>query len=96
LLDDAPGFDDFVREKVDSNLTFLMRRNFLNESLRLDALWIYHVNDGDNLFRVSASYDVTSSLVAEAYVDVFTGDADQLFGQFDQNDRLGFKIQYGF
>jgi hypothetical protein len=55
LLDDAPGFDDFVREKVDSNLTFLMRRNFLNESLRFDALWIYRVND-----------------------------------------RLGFKIQYGF
>ena len=38
LLDDAPGFDDFVKEKVDSNLTFPMRRNFLNESLRFDAL----------------------------------------------------------
>ena len=38
LLDDAPGCEDFVKEKVDSNLTFPMRRNFLNESLRFDAL----------------------------------------------------------
>lgn len=96
LLDDAQGPDEFVRDKVDTNLTFLMRRNFLNESLRFDALWIYHTNDNDNLFRISASYDLTSSFVIEAYADVFTGDADQLFGQFDQNDRLGFKLQYGF
>lgn len=92
LLDD----DDFVRDDTDTHLTLLARRYFMNESLLIKILWIYHQNEGDNLFRLSTTYDVTSELQLEAYVDMFSGNDDKLFGQFDDQDRYGLRLSYGF
>lgn len=92
LLDD----DDYARDRTDTSLTFLLRRYFLNESLYLELLGIYHRNDGDNLIRLSVDYELTSNTTVGAFADVFNGEPNELFGQFDQQDRFGLKIKVGF
>ena len=92
LLDNA----DYVRPKTDTNLTFLLRRNFMNESLNTELLWIYHENDGDNLLRFSFDYELTSNISVGAYADFFSGEPDELFGQFRHRDRVGIRLSVGF
>ncbi|TDI72911.1 MAG: hypothetical protein E2O82_07255 [Betaproteobacteria bacterium] len=91
LLDDG----DYRRDRVDTNLTLLVRRQFLNASLNLQLLGIHHQNEKDNLLRLSADYDLTSNLTVGFFGDIFSGKADTLFGQFDRQDRLGVKISLG-
>jgi len=92
LLDDG----DYARDRTETSLTFLLRRYFLNESLNLELLGIYHRNDGDNLIRLSVDYELTSNTTVGAFADVFNGEPNELFGQFDQQDRFGLKIKVGF
>jgi len=92
LLDDA----DYTRDDTETNLTFLLRRNFLNESLLLELLWIYHENEGDNLLRLKSRYELTSNIDVMFYADFFSGERDELYGQFDRRDQLGLRFTVGF
>ena len=92
LLDDA----DYTRDEVETNLTLLLRRNFLNESLLFELLWIYHQNEGDNLLRLKSRYELTSNIEVALYADFFTGERDELYGQFDRRDQLGLRFKLGF
>ncbi len=91
LLDEAR----YTRDKTDTNITLLLRRNFLNESLSTQILWLYHLNKHDNLLRIGATYELTSTLQISVYGDIFSGGADELFGQFGSRDQIGFKLQLG-
>lgn len=84
------------RDSVDTNVTLLVRHALLNESVQLEALWIHHVNDSDNLVRFSAAWEVATNWELSFYADVFTGEPAELFGQFDDRDRLGMKLTFGF
>ena len=53
LLDDG----NYSRDDTETNFTFLLRRNFLNESLLFELLWIYHENEGDNLMRLKSQFE---------------------------------------
>lgn len=87
---------DFVRDAVDTNITLLTRRSFLNESINMEMLWIYHLNNDDYLVRLSTNYELTTDLSVTLYADFFEGEANELFGQFDEKDQLGIKFSYGF
>lgn len=92
LLDDG----DYVRDRTDTNVSVLVRRYFLNESLKLEFLGIHHQNDGDRLVRLSADYELTSNTTLGFFSDTFDGDSSELYGQFDDEDRIGFRITVGF
>ena len=87
--------DDFLRDKIDTTLTLLARRTFLNESLLTEALWIYHLNDRDHLLRLKADYQWSTNITVGFFADMFSGKEDQLFGQFDQKDQIGLRIEFG-
>ncbi len=87
---------DVFRDTADTTLTLLARRNFMNESLQLEGLWIYHANEYDHLLRLSATYELSSEVELEVYGDWFSGEPDELFGQFNEQDRIGFRLSYGF
>ena len=91
LLDDG----DYVRDRTDTTLTLLLRRSFMNEVLKLELLAIHHQNEGDNLFRLSADYEMTSNTSIGVFGDFFDGEPNELFGQFNHMDRIGFKITVG-
>lgn len=90
LVDDEPGI---LRDRLDTNLSFLARRTFQNERLVAQAIWLHNLNDNDGLLRPQLRYELMGGLWAWVGADWFYGTRDGLFGEFDQRDRvvLGFE-----
>lgn len=92
LLKSANGM---VRDTLDTTTTFLLRRHFLNETLETEVLWLHNVNQGDGLIRPKISYELRDNLKIWTGFDLFYGDRNGLFGQFDRNDRLVIGMEIG-
>jgi len=92
VLDDQDGL---VRDKVDTTLTFLARRDFMNDTLVAEVLWLYNTDNNDGLARPKVSYEWQDNIKVWLGVDVFYGDEKGLFGQFDANDRIVFGMEWG-
>ena len=74
----------------------MIRRHFLNETLEAEALWLRNVNEGDGLVRPKVSYELRDNMKVWLGFDLFYGNRNGLFGQFDQNDRLVTGMEIGF
>lgn len=86
----------FTRPELDTSVTFLVRREFLNDTLTTEVLWIANTNDGDGLVRPKVSYDLEDNISIWAGLDIFYGDRDGLFGQFKDKDRFLLGVELGF
>ena len=75
-------------EPTETRLTWLVRRTFMNERLEAELQWLHDLDLDDGLARAEIRYDWTDTLGVELGIDVFYGDRDGLFGQFDSRDRL--------
>lgn len=91
---DAP--DGLVRDALDTNLTFLTRRDYLNDTLQAEMLWLINTNDGDGLIRPKLTYEWQDNLKTWVGADIFYGERDGLFGQFRDNDRIVIGVELGF
>ena len=92
LLNDRAGL---FRNDLDTSLTFLARRDFLNERLRVEAIWIHNLNDADGVLRPKVSYELRDGLTVWTGLDVFYGRSRGLFGQFDHSDRWVVGMEWG-
>ena len=92
LLNPADGI---VRDTLDTTITILLRRHFLNETLETEMLWLQGVNQGDGLIRPKISYELRDNLKIWTGFDLFYGNRNGLFGQFDRNDRLVIGMELG-
>jgi len=86
----------FYRDKMDYNLTFLLRRHFLNETLVVEATWVHNMNMGDGLFRPKVSYDLADDLKVWIGYDLFYGHPDGVSGEFQENDRVVSGLRLNF
>lgn len=93
LLSDPAGL---LRDRVDTTLTFLVRRELWNQRLRLEGIWIHGWNDADGLLRPKVSYQLANALWAWVGFDVFYGRSEGVFGEFDGRDRFVMGMQWGF
>ncbi len=93
VIDDASGL---LRDQIETNITLLLRREFLNDSLIVETMWLQGLNRGDGLLRPRISYELNDSTTVWLGLDVFYGSRDGLFGQFDGNDRVVVGIEWGF
>lgn len=93
LIDDAPGS---VRDQVDTTASLLVEQEFRNDTIKASALLLQSINNGDGLLQAGLSYQWRSNVILELGADVFYGDSDGLFGQFDAADRVTFGIEIGF
>lgn len=93
LINDA---DKSTREKLDTTLTGLVRRNFMYDTLVAEVLLIANTNNGDGIIRPKVSYEWQDNIKTWLGADIFYGDSDGVFGQFDRNDRvvLGMEISF--
>ena len=87
---------ELIRDPIDTDMSFLARRSFLNETLMVETLWIQDVNRGDGMLRPKLSYDLSDGIKVWAGVDVFYGTRNGLFGQFGENDRVLIGVEWGF
>ncbi len=92
LLNNRAGL---YRDTLDTNLTLLARREFMNERLRVEAIWIHNLNDADGILRPKVSYELRTGLTVWTGIDVFYGRSRGLFGQFDRSDRWVVGVEWG-
>lgn len=87
--------DDIIRERRRMQHTFLLRRSLLNETLEIELFTLYSDEDQDGQVRSKMSYLVNDEVRIWAGVDIFYGDADGQFGQFNDTDRLVLGVEFG-
>jgi len=85
-----------TRPNTDTNVSLLIRREFLNDSLEIELLWLHNLNDEDGLARPKLTYEWQDDLKTWIGVDIFYGDNNGLFGQFDETDRMHLGMEMAF
>lgn len=93
LLTEPKGI---VRDRLETYGTFLVQRRWRQDRLLLQVFWIESLDSIEGLVRPKISYEVNDHLSIFGGVDVFYGDGDALFGQYDRNDRITFGMQWSF
>ena len=86
LTHDDPGL---LRDRAETNLSALFQREFRNDTVTAETIWVHNFDRGDGFVRPKVSYELRNN------VDVFHGSGNGLFGQFDRNDRLVLGIEWG-
>lgn len=85
-----------VRDRSENTLSFLFQRNFASETWKLELLVLHSLNTHDGLIRPKLTTTVLSNLDVWLSADIFHGNPDGLFGQFDKADRISIGFQLGF
>ena len=85
-----------IRDKTEHTVSLLAEQTYLNETWTLRLQGIYSVNRGDYLIRPKLSHLLYSQLELWVGADLFAGDNQGLYGQFDEQDRVYFGFELGF
>lgn len=93
ILGSAPGI---LRDRLETTFTFLARRSFRHDRVRLEGIWLHDLNEGDGLLRPRVVVEVRDGVEAWLGADVFYGNADGVFGEFDAADRVVMGMRWGF
>lgn len=56
---------------------------------------IYNEEDADNLLRLRARFEPSSSAFVTFFADLFNGAKSEQFGLFDYSEQLGVTFSYG-
>jgi hypothetical protein len=93
-IKNAPS--DIALPASDTTFTFLARRNFMNETLSTEVLLIHNKEDSDGMLRPKLDYRLNDDLTVTLSLDIFYGNTQGLYGQFDRNDRAGLEFEFSF
>jgi len=94
IVIDAPR--EITRPDVDTTMTLLVQKEFLNDTLKLEMLTLHNLNDSDGLLRPKVTYEWQDDLKVWLGLDIFYGDRQGLFGEFSKNDRIIVGLEIGF
>jgi len=86
--------ESLFRNRVDTRLSLLMERMFMNDRLELEMLAVGRINDG--FVRPKLTYQWKSNINVWLGFDGFWGDREDLIGQFDRQDRIVTGLEIGF
>lgn len=77
-------------------ITLLIRHEAMNNTLMLDALSIYDLDNEDSLIQLEAEYTASTNVVLRVGADLFFGDRSGTFGRFREESRLvtGFTLSF--
>lgn len=87
--------DGLLRDRLEANVTLLVRREFRHDALVAEAIWIQNVNRGDGLLRPKLKLEVRDELWVWVGVDWFYGTRQGVFGEFDRRDRAVVGVEWG-
>ena len=88
--------DKTNRDKLDTILTGLIRRNFMYDTLVAEVLVMANTNNGDGIIRPKISYEWQDNIKTWLAADYFYGDNEGVFGQYDNNDRVVVGMEVSF
>jgi len=84
-----------ARCKAEHFGTFLLSRNFNNETLTANFIVVQNFTHGDGFVKPSIKYLINNSLYGILGADVFYGNRNALFGQFQDRTRLTLALELG-
>ncbi|MCD4820364.1 MAG: hypothetical protein K8S23_16925 [Candidatus Cloacimonetes bacterium] len=87
--------DDIRNDEFSSTTTFLIREDFLRETLHFEFFTYYGINNQDALIRPRISYEFADGFDFQLGANIFVGDEGN-FGQYDENDMIYIKVRYYF
>lgn len=79
-------------DKAESDL----RKAFADDRLKVILKWYASNAGADGVVRPSLSYEINDNALLILEADLFYGDADGIFGQFDGRDRVTFSVRTAF
>jgi len=88
--------NNLINDRREDSVTFMWESKFFNETLTLEWLHIHSLNNNDGVVQSKLTYNYEANLDIYVGADVFYGDDNEMFGQFDQNDRILFGFEVGF
>lgn len=87
---------DISDDAIENTLTFLVRRNYENETIKIETLALHSLDNSDGLVRPKIKYEINTYVELEFSADIFYGKATGFFGQFASKDQLTLGITVGF
>ena len=84
-----------VNDQYTNLLTFLASRNFFNDTLNLELFAYVGLSDQGYLIRPKITYSVADGFDVTLGSNIFGGDSG-MFGQYNDNDMVYFKVKYSF
>lgn len=85
-----------IRDRTEHTMSFLYQRYFASETWKLEVLVLQSLNGHDGLVRPKLTHTLLSNLDIWVGADLFHGNKEGLFGQFDQEDRVVAGFRLGF
>ncbi len=92
VINDDPGL---IRDPLQTSITLLYRQQFHNETLEFETLLIHNLENSDGLVRPKIEYQWQDGISVWVGFDIFYGEADGLFGQYDASDRFIVGMEWG-
>ncbi len=90
-------YDDFmVNPETENTMTFLARYSMLRETLHLELFSYIGLTNEDALIRPKITYDFADGFSFLLGSNIFVGETDGRFGQFENNSMIYTKIKYSF
>ncbi|MGR3316906.1 MAG: DUF1302 family protein [Candidatus Anammoxibacter sp.] len=90
ITDSPPGL---IRDQVETNVSLYVSREFLNNVIHAEFIWLQNINRSDGFFRPKISYELKDNVMLKLGFDLFYGANKGIFGQFDNNDRIALGIE---
>jgi len=87
------GSESLDRPTQDTILTVSTKRSFAYDDWAFNIGW-YASNNGDGLLRPALEYNLSDSIKWHIGADIFYGDGQGIFGQFDRLDRLSTTLSF--
>ena len=97
LLDYDNDIDNAMfRPKHNQIFSFLYQQHFANETWQIEVLTMYGVDQSDSSIQVEINHMLEDNIKVWLGVDLFAGNQQSLFGQFNDSDRLVIGFEWGF
>jgi len=93
LSNHLPGM---LRDERDTTMTLLVKRDFSNETVTAELLWLHNLDLDDGLARPKVTYQMNDNTTLWLGADIFYGDQQGLFGQFKERDRMVTAVEIAF
>jgi hypothetical protein len=86
-----------IADEVRTLITSRWTKQLASQTVTLSLFGFYSPSDEDGYLRFSTEYKYTDELSLMAGGNIFEGKSpNTIFGQFDYNDNIYVKVNYGF
>ena len=79
-----------------TGLTLSTRKDFDSDRASFEAWVAYTLDDGDSWWHLTLTYALTDNIKLISGLNLYYGNPDDLYGQFERNDNIEFGIKYSF